>query len=414
MHNNPPQESNYRWYILGLAAVTNALVVAMPIMCMSVLFEEISLDLGLTLTQVGLIWGISSLPGIVTSLFGGVIGDRFGPRRVLVWVSLLAGITGAMRGLSVSLPGLAFTVALFGFVSPMIPMNNIKIARSWFSQRQLGLANGVTSMGMAAGFMLGALISATVISPWLGGWRNTLFFYGGLSLLVSIAWIFARPEPDFSPDGMAASTGQTMLQMIRSVARIPNMWWLGLAIFGIGGAIQGVLGYLPLYLRTAGWTDGAADGALSFFHFISLVFVIPIALGSDRIGARKRLLLVMALMTAVGFGLLTMAQGALVLVAVGLAGMTRDGFMAVFITMTTESDGVGPLAGTAVGFVLIFMGIGNLIAPPIGNSLAEVSPGLPFLFWAALALVGLVGLFAAREGAAEVQPAQPAPAQATA
>ena len=41
--------SNYRWYILTLLALTSMFVVAMPFMSMPVLFDEISGDLGLNL-----------------------------------------------------------------------------------------------------------------------------------------------------------------------------------------------------------------------------------------------------------------------------------------------------------------------------------------------------------------------------
>ncbi len=411
MANHHPKESRYRWYMLGLSAVTNALVTAMPGMCMSVLFEEISLDLNLSLTEVGLIWGIGSLPGIVTTLFSGAIGDRFGPQRVLIWACLLSGTTAALRGTSGNALTLALTVMLLGFMSPMVPMNTIKVTRIWFSQRQLGMANGVTSMGMAVGFMLGALISVKV-SLLIGGWRYVLLLYGGLAILLSIPWYFARSEPDVSTTGIPSSSGQSIPQMITIVARVRNMWWLGWAILGISGAIQGVLGYLPLYLRSVGWEESAADGTLSLFHLVSMICVVPIALWSDRLGARKWLLLVMTVMITIGFGLLTVVEGTLVLVAVGLAGMMRDGFMAVFITMIAESDGVGALAGTATGFVLIFSGIGNLFAPPIGNSLATISPSLPFLFWAAMALVGIVGLMAAKEGRPVMETEQPVPVKA--
>ncbi|MFC1960251.1 nitrate/nitrite transporter [Chloroflexota bacterium] len=401
MTNQPPIEERYRWYMLGLSTITNALVTALPVMCMSVLFKEISIDLGLTLTQVGLIWGIGSLPGIVTTLLGGAIGDRFGPQRVLTLVCLFGGLAGASRGLSTNAFTLALTVVLFGFVSPMVPMNTIKVTRIWFSSRQLGLANGVTSMGMAAGFMLGALISASVVSPALGGWRNVLFLYGGLAMLLSIPWYFARPEPAVSPTGLSTTPTQSIPQMIRAVSRVPNIWFLGWAMLGIGGAIQGTLGYLPLYLRAIGWEETAADVASSSFHLVSMICVIPIALWSDRLGQRRWPLIVMALMIATGFGLLSVVEGVLVLAAVCLAGMVRDGYMAVFITMIAESDGIGALAGTATGFVMIFSGIGNLIAPPIGNSLAEISPSLPFVFWAAMALLGIGGLYAAKDSAAE-------------
>ena len=180
--------------------------------------------------------------------------------------------------------------------------------------------------------------------------------------------------------------------------RIRNLWLFGLVIFGVGGGVQGALGYLPIYLRGLGWTDTSADGALAMFHTVSMIAVIPIALLSDRLRTRKKVLVVAGLMVAVGVGLLSAADGILVWIAVISAGVVRDGFMAVFMTQIMETEGVGPAyAGTAVGMVFMFAGLGNLVAPPIGNSLASIAPGAPFLFWAALALLGFAGLMLATE-----------------
>jgi MFS family permease len=182
------------------------------------------------------------------------------------------------------------------------------------------------------------------------------------------------------------------------VARIRNVWLLGLAILGIGGAIQGPLGYLPLYLRGLGWAPARADGALALFHTASMICVIPIALASDRLGSRKWILIGAALFIITGIALLSVVDGSPVWIAVSVAGFTRDGFMAVFMTMIIETEGVGPAyAGTAAGAVMVFSGIGSWIAPPMGNAMAEVRPGLAFLFWAVLGLAGFVGLCLARE-----------------
>lgn len=78
--------------------------------------------------------------------------------------------------------------------------------------------------------------------------------------------------------------------------------------------------------------------------------------------------------------------------------MVRDGFMALFMTMIFESEGVGTgMVGTATGFAMVFSGLGSLLAPPIGNSLAASGPGLPFAFWAVLATLGFLGLGLAKE-----------------
>jgi hypothetical protein len=64
--------------------------------------------------------------------------------------------------------------------------------------------------------------------------------------------------------------------------------------------------------------------------------------------------------------------------------------MAIFLTMVIEVDEIGPLyAGSATGFAMAISGIGNFIAPPLGNSLAGLWPGAPFALWAALTLFGM-------------------------
>lgn len=397
-----PTESSYRWYILALATVTNAMVVAAPAMCMSVLFDEISIELHLNLVQVGMIWGISALPGIVMMLVGGGAGDRFGPKRVLMFGAVLGGLTGAMRGLANNFYTLLIAMFLFGMFSSLITINSMKTCGVWFSKRQLGLASGVLSMGMALGFLLGSMLSATVLSPWLGGWRQVLYFYGIAAVLLCIPWYFTRSLPGFSVRA-PVETGRhlSMQQMMAYVARIRNVWLFGLTILGINGGIQGLLGYLPLYLRGMNWPAASADGALAAFHMVSLICVIPIALGSDKLGTRKKVLIVATLLITAGTALLSVASGPVVWVAVIMAGMVRDGFMAVFMTAIIETEGVGATyAGTATGMVMVFSGLGGLLAPPIGNSFATIAPGLPFLFWAALTLASLLGMLAVKERSA--------------
>jgi cyanate permease len=249
---------------------------------------------------------------------------------------------------------------------------------------------------MALGFMSSSMISATVLSPWLGGWRYVLAFYGGIAMLLSIPWYFTRQAP---VDPAAINAPRPSLRATLSyVAHIKQLWLLGGTILGIGGGIQAMLGYLPLYLRDMGWAETSADSVAASFHLASLILVVPIALWSDRLGSRRKVLIAAALMVITGMGLLSFVDGVLVWGAVIMAGVVRDGFMAVFFTMAIETEGIGPAyAGAATGFTTIFARTGGLIAPPLGNSLSAISPGLPFVFWAGMALAGLTSLLAIRE-----------------
>jgi len=391
MTNN--RQSNYRWYILTLAALTHTFAVAMPIMCMPVLFKEIADELGLNLVQVGTVWGMTSLTGVFVCLVGGLIGDRYGTKRTLSIACLLGGLASALRGLSGSFSTLTATVFLFSLLTAIVPMSVHKVCGVWFPRRQLGLANGIVSMGMALGFMLGSMFSATVLSPLLGGWRNVMFLYGALSIVISIFWFLSRGEP--GQVEATASTGTVPFrQTLLRVARIRNVWFFMLIVTGVSSCSQGMLGYLPLYLREIGWTVAHADGTLAAFHGLSMISVVPLALLSDRLGSRKRVLFIAALMTAIGAGLLSVADGALVWVSVLIAGMVRDGFWAIFSTMVIETEGIGPAhAGTALGLIFTFSRIGSFVSPPLGNSLADISLRTPFIFWAGLAAVSLFGFY---------------------
>ena len=109
--------------------------------------------------------------------------------------------------------------------------------------------------------------------------------------------------------------------------------------------------------------------------------------------------MVATVMIATGFGLLSVADGALVWGAVILAGVVRDGFMAILMTFIIKIKEVGAAyAGTATGLIMSVSQIGSVLSPPAGNSLSVYSPGLPYLFWAGLALLGLVAFAAVREG----------------
>jgi MFS family permease len=384
------QSDSYKWLVLTISTFTFTFVVAIPSMSMPVLFDEISADLGLSLVQVGWIWGVGSVLGIFVGLIGGPLGDRFGPRRTLAVACLLLGVAGAARGLSDGFTMLALTTLITGFALWSIPMNVHKTCGVWFTTDQLGMANGVVAVGMALGFLLGALLAATVFSPLLGGWRNVLFVYGAVAIMFSLFWWFSQEKAGI--DGQQSNQKVTFREAIGRVILLRNVWILCMATAGVSGCVNGMLGFLPLYLRDLGWKPAIADSTLASFHAVSMIFAIPIALISDRIGSRRGILMAAVLCIGLGTGLIGFASGTLILAAVLMAGISRDGFMAVTMTAIIEEKGIGArFAGTATGLNMSFLGVANVFSPPVGNWLAKFGSGLPFLFWASLVSLGFVG-----------------------
>lgn len=391
------RSNNFKWYILGLSFLSSTFVSAIPVSCLPVLFEEIRADLGLSLVQVGTIWGATSAAGIFVALFAGLLGDRFGLNMVLGVASLLVALTGALRGLSDTFFVLAVTVLLNGLVKQIIPINITKLTAVWFQGKNLGVANAVGAMGMGFGLMLGPMISATILSPWLGGWRNVMYFYGVVSALVGTMWFFfARMPVDYGPSvpEVKIPFKKTFFKIVRNKV----VWLVGLTICLRMAGIQGMAGYLPSYLIEKGWTQASAGGALSLFYAMSTAGVIPLAALSDRIGLRKVILLIGVVVTTISLALLPVVGPGLVWVIMFISGIFMDACMAILMTTLLESKGIEiSNAGTALGIVFTIGPIGSIVAPPLGNSLAKYSAGLPFIFWAALSVISAVTILMIKE-----------------
>jgi NNP family nitrate/nitrite transporter-like MFS transporter len=381
---------NYRWYILSLLSLTGIFVFAMPMMCMPVLFKEIADELNLSLVQLGVVCGIIPLAGTFVVLFGGLLSDRFGSKRIMTIGCLVTSLAGILRGVSSNFIILTLTMFLFGLLMTITAPSMMKALSIWFSKEKLALANGILSMSIAVGFMVGSMISATVLSPALGGWRNVLFFYGIFGILCSILWGFSRGTPGGNIQTQEQAITIPFRQSLSHVFRIKRIWLLSLITMGQISCIQGTLGYLPVYLRDIGWTATSADGTLTLFHAASMIGAVPMTLLSNRFRSRTTVLFIAVLATAIGVSMLAISGGPLVWVAVIIAGVVRDGFMAVSSTMIMETDGIGMVyAGTAIGLGHTVNRIGEFISPPIGNNFGNINPRFPFIFWAALPAAAL-------------------------
>ncbi len=389
-----PPTSSFRWVMLGMAVLTAMLVVAMPSLSLPVLFSEISDDLGLSLVQIGVIWGMGSFTGMFIGLLGGTIGDRIGTRKTLIIACLLTGVFGALRGLTVDFTTFLASTFLLGLFQPSIAINLHKMTGQWFPRQQLGRANGLLSGGFGIGLLLGSLLSATVLSPALGGWRPVMYFYGVIAIIISLLWVVIHPRDDNKQEHAGSRSYVPLREGLPHIMRLRNVWLIALGALGIRACTSGLFGYLPTYLREIGWSATNADSALATFYAASILGVIPLSMLSDRFGSRREFLMGSALIMALGTGLLYIVEGPMVWVAVIIAGLFFDGFMSIYNTSVIEVEGVGgTYAGTALGFAALVRNIGGTLAPPLGNSLAIFGPSLPFALWAAMGALGVVAFY---------------------
>ena len=381
---------NYRWYILTLTMLTYTIIAGASRLCMPVLFKQISDDLGLSVVAIGTIWGMDPLAGVFIGLPGGLLADRFGVKRTLTIVCILAGVFGALRGFSVNFTTMAATMFLFGLAAAATPSIVPKVTAEWFSGQRLGLANALLNVAWSIGAMGATMFSATVFSPFLGGWRPVMFLYGIPSALLGLLWLFTGREPDrtASPEPLAGKI--PFRQALSHVIRVKEVWLIGLATLTTWGASMGFMGYLPLYLRNIGWSPATADSAITVLNGVSSIGSIPMVLLSDKLGTRKGVLFLSIASLAIGLAVLPFVNTLGVWLMLITIGFLRSGAGSLVNIMIIESKGVGgTYGGTAIGLASTVSMVGAFLAPPLGNSLVSINQGFPFIFWACLAAAGI-------------------------
>jgi len=368
---------------------------------MPVLFPEIATDLQLNLVQIGMIWGFINFSGVLgLSIFGGMLGDKYGTAKVLVASCLATGISCALRGTAGSYISLLLFSILFGLAQIPLSITTHKAAGQWFSGKQLGLANGILAMGMGAGGILASMVSATVISPFLGGWRHVMFFYAAISCIFAVLWLKTiNRNPPWTSSHKSGATAD-FRQAFFHVVKLKSLWIIAFNQIFFLIYRSGVLGYLPSYLEGIGWSTVAASGAMSVMSAASVIGAIPLAMFSDRVGFRKSILIGAYLITSICVCLLSLGNSSIIWLMVILIGFFQEGIAAITITVIMETDGVGSTySGTAMGITNTASRLGGVIGPPLGNNMAAIKPAYGFVFWGLMcAICSILFLFVKETG----------------
>ncbi|MDD5338931.1 MAG: MFS transporter [Dehalococcoidales bacterium] len=391
--------SNYRWYILFLSMLAYAVIAGSARMCMPVLFKEIGDNLSLDVVALGTVWGMDPLAGVFVGLPSGLLADRFGTKRTIAFLCIMAGFLGALRGFSTNFLSLAATMFLFGLMSAALPSVVPKVTAEWFSGKYLGIANALLNVLWAIGSMIATQFSATTFSPALGGWRNVMFLYGAPALLLGLLWVFTGREPTSKPKGFEPKVAKVPFrEAILHVMRIKEVWIVGLVTMMLWGASMGYIGYLPLYLRNIGWEPTVADSTMTILSFMMMLGSIPMVLISDRLHTRKWVLVACIASVTIFLALMPFVNTTWIWILLIVSSFLRAGTNSLFNVILLEIPEVGATyGGTAIGMANTISMIGAFLAPPIGNSLEQYGVGMPFLFWAFLSLLSLGILFVIKE-----------------
>lgn len=388
------QNPNYGWYILLLTGLTYAVVAGVNRLCMPVLFTEISLDLNLNATQIGTIWGMDPLAGVFVGLPAGLLADKFGIKRTLVVLCILGGIFAAVRGFSTNFFSLSATMFLFGLMSAAAPSIIPKVTAEWFNDKRLALSNALLNVLWSMGSMFATITTATVFSPLMGGWQNTLFLFGAPAVALGLLWQFTAREKVKTTETSSATISVPFKEAFLHVIRIKEVWLIGIITLTNWGASMGLFGYLPYYLESIGWSKAAAGNTITVFSGLMLLGSIPMALLSDKLHTRKGVLLISIAALVACLFLIPFVSSTWIWIIIIISAFLRSAASSLFNVMIFELPSVGSkYSGTAMGLANTVSMIGAFIAPPLGNSLEQYGAAMPFLLWGTLALIGIPLMF---------------------
>ena len=392
----------YRWWVLAASVLVFTFTFGMGWTYIVMVVPQVRADLDLSLADWGSLWSAIAFGTTLAAIVGGVLGDRFGIRRIVGLGVVLMGTALVLRATASGFLSMYAWMFLFGIALALTFPNVPKALGMWFPPQEFGLANGVSQAGYGMGGALATVLTPLVLGL-LGGWRNLTHVLGFASIALGVLWLLtvkdrvpATPPADGSHTTDAGESSLGAVAAIRQVLRVRDVWILaGCYMLFLGGYI-GIIGYVPTYfVEEQGMTQVEAGFVVSLLLWAFVVGSLILPALSDRVGLRKPLYIPGMLLTGVCMILAAYATGYSLWVVVIVWGLL-GGVGPIAFVVPLEMDGVGPiLAGSAVGIALTAGYLGGMLSPIIGMSLVELNPLAGFLFWGgcyALAGVLFMGL----------------------
>ncbi|WP_411150336.1 MFS transporter [Streptomyces sp. A30] len=352
-----------------------------------------------TPSQVGVVMAVSAVPRALLMLGGGVIADRFGPRRVVIGSDAVrcAAALAVAALLFFTSPGLwplALLALVFGTVDAVFMPAVGALPARVTSRDQLARVQGMRGLGIRFASVVGAPLGGLAVA--VGG-ASAAFGLAGLLIAVSVPLLVSVRLRDLPPDDKAAARADTawrdLVAGLRYIRRhrvlAPLMLAIALGDLGFVGPLN--VG-LTLLADERGWGAsgmgwvlagfGTGAGAASLLltvrgrlPYAGQVAAYTILAGSVAIGA---LAFVPGVLAAVGVALLigllaglsgalcgallqTQADPAYLGRVTAVSGLVSLGFAPLSMPLSAAAIGAW---GTGPVFVVsaVVCGLGGLVA----------------------------------------------------
>lgn len=353
-------------------------------------FTAFQSDFSASRANVSLVFSVAAFLWFTLGAPGGMLADRFGPRRVcLVGVACLAAAPLlASAAQSIEMLYLTYSIGI-GVGVGLTYVPSVGAVQPWFVQNR-AFASGIAIAGIGAGNFLVPLLANWMIG--LVGWRAAYQLLALAVLVLAGAAAFAiDDDPTRHGARGAPRTERTSLPgaTLAEAMRSEPFWLLYVSSVLVCVGLFVPMVHLASYAQDAGYSAAQGVTLVSLIGLGSLLGRFTIGGIADRVGRQPSLAVMY-----VGLGLmlilwwLTTTYWVLVLFAI-LFGAFYGGFVALAPTIIMDLYGPRAVSGI-IGVLYTGPGIGTLVGPPLAGAAFDAfgSYSVPILTGAALSFAG--------------------------
>ena len=383
----PEHYPGYRWAVLAIALIAFSCY-GTGMVCIGVVLPDLIRELKISGALAGNLTAMYWLPGIIFTLVGGVVADRYGRKKVGTLSLSLIAIGAVIMIVSRSYVELAVARLLMGIGAGLIPPSFTAILPEWFPQEQRGLILGCPIAAYNAAAFL-TLLGSSLVS--LYGWREYIGYVVVLpSLIGLILAALILKERVKNKEREAKFRWKDVKTCIKNRNIIKGaVYWM--MIVGLYSTMN--TWYPTFFVDAIGWSLPYAALIVSMNAIAGIPFGPIGGRISDKLGSRKLVLWISALILAFTYMLPVSIRDFYLLVAdiilIGVFATLPNG---PIIALTVDLAGTS-LAGTAIGVIYFGASIGSVWSPILFGALKDITGAWNYSFYM-LGIMGLIALIA--------------------
>ena len=381
------KSSIWGWIVVLLIALAAAVGHAFGRFSYGVVLPAVRDDMGITNALAGSIGAANVSAYLLGTIVVAWATSRFRLASVMRLGLVLVTLGLLIASLATGPWSLSAGLFLTGMGGAFLWIPSPVIAADALPDNQRHLAVGWLGSGVGLGIMFASIVAGILrSSEGDSSWSSVYQIQFGVGfILLVLVLFFVRHQQD-APSGGAGMGGFTALR------RMPGWLPLILAYATFGFINLLVVGFLTTRLEDdSGWSTGDAAFAFSLMG-LAMIFGGPIfAAFAKRIGIRLTLALAFGLWPIL-LGIVMIGISVPVLLACLGLGLLFSAFpilITLYVVENTTPEDYGPSFSAAT----LAFGITQIISPPVGGLIADMTGSFTIVFLLA-AMMGLLGLTA--------------------